>query len=129
MHARKALLLVPFVLVAVHAKRGPAPRIEPLTKDGIRFVVPNDDGRRGYVRAEEAESGKVLWETTLYRVKVSSRLEEDVQWVFIAQAKLDGRTLLLVDERQRTYALDIEKKTVRRVRMHSSGRPRDLNKN
>ena len=129
MRAWKALLLVLAAQVTVHAKRGPAPRIEPLLKDGIRFVVPNDDGRRGYVQAQEAEGGRILWEATLFRIQVSKDLEEDVQWVFIAKAKLEGRTLLLVDERQRTYALDIRKKTVRRVQGHSPGRPRDLNKN
>lgn len=129
MRAWKTLLLVLVALVTAHAKRGPAPRIDPLLKDGIRFVVPNDDGRRGYVQAQSAESGKVLWEATLFRIKVTKDLEEDVQWVFVSQAKLEGRTLLLVDERHRTFALDIEKKTVKRVRLHNPGRSLDLNKN
>jgi hypothetical protein len=70
--------------------------------------VPNDDGRRGYVQAWDVKTGTKLWETTLFKVRIDPSLEEDVQWVFVKRAGLVENRLLIVDERNRDYSLDLK---------------------
>jgi len=38
------------------------PKVEPVIHDGIRYVAPNDDGRRAYIEAWNVQTKKKLWE-------------------------------------------------------------------
>ncbi len=98
------------------AKRMPAPVVEPIVHQGVRYAVPNDKGTKGYVVASDADTGKQLWKKTIFRKWICPCLEHDVQWVFIKQMRLDAGRLVLVDERDRTYALDLRTRSVRRLK-------------
>ena len=50
-----------------YAKRTPAPKVDPVVYEGVRFTAPNDNGRRAYFQAWNAETGKKLWEVTVCR--------------------------------------------------------------
>src|SRR5438105_4195434 len=78
------------------AKRGPPPTIKPVEKDGIRYEVPNDDGRRAYVQAWDVKSGKKVWEADLFHTAIKPDLEEDVQWVFVQSMTLVEGKLKIV---------------------------------
>ncbi len=115
---RLALLLLLALIglpVPTLAKRTPAPVIEPLFYQGVRYVVPNDKGTVGYVEAWDTATGKKLWKKTIFRKCVIPLLEPDVQWVFIKRMWRDHDRLILVDERKRTYALDLKTRKVRRL--------------
>ncbi|HEX3280554.1 MAG TPA: hypothetical protein VHR36_04935 [Pyrinomonadaceae bacterium] len=43
-----AIALLPCLMPAT---RVAPPRVEPVIHDGIRYVAPNDDGRRAYIEA------------------------------------------------------------------------------
>lgn len=106
-----------FVLPSVAlAKRMPAPVVEPLVHEGVRYTVPNDKGTVGYVVACEVATGKQLWKKTVFRTCICPFFEHDVQWVFTRQMRLEGGRLILVNERGKTYALDLTTRRVKKLR-------------
>ena len=108
-----------FVLpITVLAKRTPAPVVEPIVHKDIRYTVPNDTGTKGYVVASDAATGKQLWEKTIFRKCICPCVEHDVQWIFIKQMRLNAGRLILVDERNRTYSLDLKTRSVKKLKQN-----------
>ncbi len=101
---------------AVLAKRVPAPVVEPITHEGVRYTVPNDKGTKGYVVARDAATGKQLWTKTVFRKCICPFLEHDVQWVFIKQMRLEGGRLVIVNERREAYSLDLKTRRVKKLK-------------
>lgn len=110
--ATLALLACAVWVGPAFAKRGPPPEIEPIVLQGVRYVVPNDDGRRAIVKAVGISSGKTLWEVEVFRVAILPDLEEDVQWVFLAKMTAADGKLHLVAEDGRRFLLDPADRTV-----------------
>ena len=105
------LLLVLSVGLAA-AKRAAPATVEPVTYDGIRYVAPNDDGRRAYIEAWDIQTNKKLWNLTVFTNRIDPKLEEDVQWVFIDKLNLRDGTLLVTSERGNTYQIDLKTKVI-----------------
>jgi hypothetical protein len=103
-------LLVP---LAAQAKRVPPPKVEPVVHDGVKYVAPNDEGRRGYIQAWDTNANKMLWEVTVFRNTINPALEEDVQWVFIKELKIEAGKLIVVSERNRAYSVDLKTRAVK----------------
>ena len=82
------LLLTLLLPQLISAKRLPPLKVDPVSYEGIRYVAPNDDGRRGYIEAWNVGTNKKLWELTLFTNPIDPNLEEDVQWVFIKMLNL-----------------------------------------
>src|SRR5690242_20606968 len=99
-----------------HAKRAQAAKVEPVIFDGVRYVAPNDNGRRGYIQAWDAKTNRMLWELTVYRNFINPLLEEDVQWVFIKRLSLSDGKLIVVDERDRAYSVDRKTRSVKKLK-------------
>jgi hypothetical protein len=94
------------------AKRVAPPKVEPVVHQGVRYIVPNNDGRRAYIEAWDIQTDKKLWDLTIFTNRIDPMLEEDVQWVFIKALKaLDG-TLIVTSERGKTYRVDLKTKAV-----------------
>src|SRR6266496_4955814 len=94
------------------AKRAAPPNVEPVIRNGIRYVAPNDDGRRAYIEAWDIQTNKRLWELTVFTNRIEPRLEEDVQWVFINKLNVRDGTLLVASERGNTYQIDLKTKAI-----------------
>jgi len=94
------------------AKRAAASKVEPVIHEGIRYVVPNDDGRRAYIEAWDIRTNKKLWELTVFTSHIEPRLEEDVQWVFINKLNVRAGTLVVTSERGNTYQIDLKTKAI-----------------
>ncbi|MHC4201053.1 MAG: hypothetical protein ACYSU0_13760 [Planctomycetota bacterium] len=86
------------------AKRTPPKKVAPLVHAGVEYRAPHR--RMGYVEAWDVDTGKKLWEKKIYRIWIAPWLEEDVQWVFIAELKIENGRLVVTDERGRRYAVD-----------------------
>ncbi len=114
--ARLALLAVIALPTAAFAKRIPAPVIEPVVHDGVRYTVPNDKGTKGYVVAWDVASGRQLWKKTIFTKWICPLFEHDVQWVFIKQMRLESERLVFVTERDKSYSLDLKTKRVKKIR-------------
>jgi hypothetical protein len=114
------------------AKRAAPPKVEPVIHAGIRYVVPNDDGRRAYIEAWDVQTNKKLWDLTVFTNIIDPKLEEDVQWVFIKALSVRDDTLIATSERGQTYQIDLRTKTIAQSNAERSpapdetGQPHDI---
>jgi len=108
-------LLMPSLALA---KRTAPAKVEPVIHQGIRYIAPNDDGRRAYIEARDVRTNKRLWDLTIFTNRIDPKLEEDVQWVFIRTLSVQDGTLIVTSEGSETYRVDLKTKAVTQ-----SGRP------
>src|SRR5579872_500973 len=107
-----ALMLSPCI---ASAKRTAPPKVTPVVYEGIRYVAPNDDGRRAYVQAWDPATNKKLWEVTIFRNFIMPFEEENVQHVFIKQMKILDAALIITAEDDRVYRLDLKRLSVKKL--------------
>jgi hypothetical protein len=103
------LVLLPYV---ISAKRIAPAKVEPVIHEGIRYVAPNDDGRRAYIEASDGQTNRKLWDLTVFTNRIDPTLEEDVQWVFITSLSLRNDMLVVTSERGMTYQIDLKTRSV-----------------
>src|SRR5437867_8523213 len=121
-----ALSLLPCL---ASAKCASPAKVEPVIYEGIRYVAPNDDGRRGYIEAWNVGTNKKLWELTLFTKGIDPNLEEDVQWVFIKALNIQDGKLMVTSERGKTFRVDVNTKAITHpdsLSSPSSGAIRDV---
>ncbi|PYJ18438.1 MAG: hypothetical protein DME94_02005 [Verrucomicrobia bacterium] len=104
-----ALVLVPSLALS---KRIAPATVTPVVHEGVRYVAPNDDGRRGYIEARDAHTNEKIWELTVFANPIDPNLEEDVQWVFIESLSIQDDTLIVASERKNTYGIDLKTKAI-----------------
>jgi hypothetical protein len=114
------LVLLPSV---ASSKRTAPATVEPVIHEGIRYVAPNDNGRRGYIEAWDIKTNKKLWELTIFTNRIDPKLEEDVQWVFIKALSVQHGMLKVTSEHGTTYEIDLKTKAVTQSDPRSSATP------
>ena len=105
------------------AKRIEPMKVDPVIYEGIRYVAPNDDGRRGYIEAWNVGTNKKLWELTIFTNGIDPNLEEDVQWVFIKALNIQDGRLMVTSESGKTYQVDVNTKAITQSESVSSPSP------
>ncbi len=110
-----ALITLLFFAAESFAKRIPAPDVAPVVHAGVRYVAPNDDGRREYIEAWNVATTNKVWELTIRRNFINPLLEEDVQWAYINRLQMTNGVLIVSDERGRSYAVDLKKRSAEKV--------------
>jgi hypothetical protein len=105
------------------AKRVEPVKVDPVIHDGIRYVAPNDDGRRGYIEAWNVATNKKLWDLILFTNPIDPNLEEDVQWVFVTKLSIQGGRLVATSERGENYQVDLNTKEITQSVSRSSTSP------
>ena len=108
---------------AAQAKRAPAPKVEPVVYQGVRYTAPNDQGRRGYIQAWDNQTQKRLWEVTVFQNKINPALEEDVQWVFIRRIEVKEGQLRVFSERGQVYSVDLKTRAVKPMKPAPPAKP------
>jgi hypothetical protein len=76
-------------------------------------------------RGWNAETGRKLWEITLFRNFIKPWLEECVQWVFIKEMRIENGKLIVLAERDRVYSIDLKTRAVRRLKSVASTSARE----
>ncbi len=104
-----AALLLPGLAIA---NRVAPAKVEPVIHQGVRYIAPNDDGRRAYIEAWEIRTNKKLWDLTIFTNRIDPTLEEDVQWVFIKALNIRDGGLVVRSERDKIYRVDLKTKIV-----------------
>lgn len=107
-----ALLAMAVLTCPAGAKRAAPTKIAPVIYEGIRYVVPNDDGRRAYIEAWDIKTNKKLWDLTVFTNHIDPKLEEDVQWFFIDRLTVRNAKLIVKSERGMTYQIDLKTKAI-----------------
>ena len=103
------VLLLPSLSLA---KRIAPAKVEPLVYQGVRYIAPNDDGRRAYIEAWDVQTNKKLWDLTVFTNRIDPALEQDIQWVFIKTLSVQDGTLIVTSERGKTYRVDLKTRAV-----------------
>jgi ketosteroid isomerase-like protein len=104
--------VAPLLPTLALSKRAAPPKVEPVVYQGVRYVAPNDDGRRAYIEAWDVQSNKKLWDLTIFTNRIDPKLEEDVQHVFIKTLNVPDGTVIVTSERGETYRVDLKTKAV-----------------
>lgn len=101
------------------AKRTVPVEVPPLIRDNIKFVVPHfagetgRDQRGGYIEARDAKTDDLLWELKIYTVIYKRRLEKDVQDIFITKMEFQNHKLVIWNERNDKFLVDIKTREVK----------------
>jgi hypothetical protein len=106
------LFLAVFLAGSLSAKRIAPAAVEPVIHEGVRYVVPNDDGRRAYIEVWDVRTDKKLWDLTVFTNRIDPKREQDIQWVFITTLSIRDHTLVVKSERGATYQIDLETKAI-----------------
>ena len=110
----KSVLLVVAMLVllapAAFAKRGEPAEVKPVVHEGIEYRAPHE--KMGVVEAWDKATGKILWEKKVYTVAIDTNLEEDVQHVFITKLEIDAGKLIVTNEKDARYSIDLKTQKV-----------------
>ena len=93
-------------------KRTAPATVEPVIHEGVRYIAPNDDGRRAYIEAWDVQTNTKLWDLTVFTNRIDPKLEEDVQWFFIDKLGVHDETLIVKSERGITYQIDLKTKAI-----------------
>src|SRR5437773_3323393 len=104
-----AMAFLPYFALAM---RSALPRVEPAIHDSIRYVAPNDDGRRAYIEAWDVQTNRKLWDLMVFTNRIDPKLEKDVQWVFSNEPSRHDGTLIVASEHGNTYQVDLRTKAV-----------------
>lgn len=110
-----ALLCLLTIVSAAWSKRGRAPVVGPLIYENLKYIAPNDDGVREYIEVWDLQAKKKVWEQTIYTNSIQPGLEKDVQWVFIKKITIDRGNLLITDEHDRRFLLDLKTRRIKRL--------------
>jgi hypothetical protein len=116
-------LLTPLLGHLASAKRIAPVSVDPVIYQGIRYVAPNDNGRRGYIEAWNVGTNKKLWELTIFSSRIDPKLEEDVQWVFINALSVQDGRLIATSEDGKSYQVDLKTKAIRQSTSESPASP------
>jgi len=103
-----ALLLSQFA----SANRVAPEKVDPVVYKGVRYVAPNDEGRRAYIEAWDVGTNKKLWELTIFTDSIDPNLEEDVQWGFIKALNMQDGRLMVTSENGKTYQVNVNTKAI-----------------
>jgi len=101
------LALAAFVLAPnpASAKRAAPKPVPPLVTNSVEYSAPHD--LMGFVVATDVKTRKELWRVRIYTVRIDPALERDVQDVFIIALALEHGALVITNERQESYVLDL----------------------
>lgn len=109
----KKFSLISSLLLATlvaEAKRGAPMEVLPVKVGNIEYSGPHRNGthkQMGFIEARDLKSGKLIWSRQIYAVKYDPDLEGDVQDVFIKSITVEGNNLIITNERNSKYQLDL----------------------
>ena len=109
----KKFYLISSLLLATllaEAKRGAPAEVLPVTVGNIEYSAPHRNGthkQMGFIEARELKSGELIWSRQIYIVLYIPGLVGDVQDVFIKSITVEGNNLIITNERNSKYQLDL----------------------
>jgi len=93
------------------AKRAAPQKVTPVMYEGIRYEAPID--QMGFVVAFDNATGMKLWEKRIYKVWYKFWLEKDVQAIYITDMRLENQMLIIRNEKDEYYSLDLRTKNAK----------------
>ncbi len=105
-----AVVLASFAFIiagTAYAKRAAPAEVASVQKDGVEYSAPHD--KEGFVVATWKETKMKIWSRQIYVVKYEHKqgLEGDVQTCFITNLEIKGGKLIIKNERDSEFELDL----------------------
>ena len=97
------------------AKRGAPKPVAPVSVGELEYRACYDVDHLGSVEVWDLKTHSQIGSILVYKTKYLSRMERDVQWVFITKLEVHGNDMLVVNERGDSYRVDLRTKRVTRV--------------
>lgn len=115
MNRRYITLLIALIIVPLSsAKRVPPPKVNPVQSGSVEYSAQGD-GTHAWVVATDVVTRKELWRVQVFHIHTHWwKGEEDNQWVYISDLKMEPNALLVKDERESCYSLDLNTRHVKR---------------
>lgn len=105
------ILLLILCITESEAKRAVPPKVLPLTVGNIEYSAPHRNGsskQMGFIEARDLKSGGLIWSRQIYAVKHDLELEGDIQDIFIKSIAVQGNNLIITNERNSEYQLNLK---------------------
>ncbi|NOX60119.1 MAG: hypothetical protein GXP29_14840 [Planctomycetes bacterium] len=99
-------ILAVFSATVAVAKRSAPDRVAPVTSGHIEYRAPHS--QMGCVEAWDIRQDQLIWRRQIHIVKYTIGLERDVQDVYIKTLELKGDMLIVKNERESEYQLDLD---------------------
>ena len=93
------------------AKRAVPSKVLPVQVGSIEYSAPHRNGsnkQMGFIEARDLKSGGLIWSRQIYAVKYDLELEGDVQDIFIKSIAVQGNNLIITNERNSEYQLNLK---------------------
>lgn len=99
--------------IVIEAKR-PAPKeVKPVIYNRVKYTATHETNM-GCIGAWDVKTGKKLWELKVYEIKYVPGLERDVQDVFITSLSIKEGKLIVLNEADDAYEVDLETRDVKK---------------
>ena len=101
------------------AKRAVPSKVLPVKVGNIEYSAPHRNRthkQMGFIEARAPKSGELIWSRQIYAVKYDPDLEGDVQDVFIKSITVEGNHLIITNERNSKYQLDLNSLEVKVIK-------------
>lgn len=100
----------------ISAKRKAPNEVTAVAFKGIEYSAPTFkkgfDSTMGIVFATSKATGEILWHKQVYQVDIDPNLEGDVQTVYIKSLKRKGNHLIIVNERDKSFKMNLKTQEV-----------------
>src|SRR4051794_33333690 len=106
--AALCLILTVVIVRDSSAKRVAPKPVSPVIHNGVKYVAGNENGFEARIEAWNQKTGEKLWDVVIYTIKPKPDLEEDVQWVFITRMEIRDNALLVINEKNRQFTIDLK---------------------
>ncbi len=92
----------------IYAKRKAPEKVNPVIYNNIKIIAPLSTDSIGTIIAYDDKTNEKLWIRQIYTIKYIPDLEQDVQWVFINKLEIKDNCLLIYNEKNYVYKLNME---------------------
>ncbi|MFH1692237.1 MAG: hypothetical protein ABIC68_06730 [Candidatus Omnitrophota bacterium] len=106
------LLLTLFVFPSLlFAKRASIEYPNKIIIKNIEYIASYETGnlfQKAYIEAKNIETDEIIWKKEIYQIPLNPIMEQDIQWVMITKIEMKDNKLLISNENEQNYLLDLE---------------------
>ncbi len=116
--------LFPIILIltftpSLFAKRSAPGEISPLVYNGIKYIIHHwgasikKKQNGGFIEAFDLKKRQRLWLLRVYEIEYNSKIEKDIQDIFITKIEIKKNKLIVRNEKNDIFIVDLKTKRVK----------------
>lgn len=114
------LLLTLFISPSpLFAKRANIEYPDKIIIENIEYKASYEMGnlfQKAYIEARNIETDKIIWKKEIYQITLNPIMEQDVQWVMIVKVEMKDNKLIISNEKEQKFLLDLETLEVEKIK-------------